>query len=152
MADKKPSKKTAGMKKPDGFTAEERAAMRERARELKASKSREAGEKDLLAKIAEMPKADRDLAERVHAIVTSTAPELAPKTWYGMPAYTRDGKVICFFQSAAKFNVRYASFGFQPDANLDDGNMWPVAFALTDMTAAEERKIAALVKKAASSA
>lgn len=152
MADKKPAKKAASTKKSDGFTAEERAAMRERARELKASKSREAGEKDLLAKIAEMPKADRDLAERVHAIVTSTAPELAPKTWYGMPAYTRDGKVICFFQSAAKFNVRYASFGFQPDANLDDGNMWPVAFALTDMTAAEERKIAALVKKAASSA
>jgi uncharacterized protein YdhG (YjbR/CyaY superfamily) len=132
-----------------GFTAEERAAMKERAQELKASKSRAEGEKTLLAKLAEMPKPDRAIGERIHAIVTSNAPDLAPKTWYGMPAYaTTDGKVLCFFQSADKFKTRYATFGFTEEANLDDGAMWPVSFALKQLTAAEEKKIAALVKKA----
>src|SRR5262245_41056984 len=116
------------------FTAEERAAMRERAREAKA----EASESDLLAKIAEMPASDRAMAERIHAIVKATAPDLAPKTWYGMPAYAKDGKVLCFFQAAAKFNARYATFGFNDVANLDDGGMWPTSFALTQVTAAEE--------------
>jgi uncharacterized protein YdhG (YjbR/CyaY superfamily) len=133
---------------PKGFSAEERAAMRERAKELKAAKSRAAEESDLLAKIAEMPKADRDLAERVHAIVTASAPDLAPKTWYGMPAYAKDGKVVCYFKSAAKFKVRYATFGFNDAANLDEGAMWPTTFALRELTTAEEAKIGALVKKA----
>jgi uncharacterized protein YdhG (YjbR/CyaY superfamily) len=135
-------------KKSAGFTAEERAAMKERARELKASASRADGERDLLAKIAEMPEADRALAERFHAIVTATAPDLAPKTWYGMPAYAKDGKIVCFFQSADKFKARYATFGFNDTANLDDGAMWPTSFALKQLTAAEEKTIAALVKKA----
>jgi uncharacterized protein YdhG (YjbR/CyaY superfamily) len=133
---------------PKGFSAEERAAMRERAKELKAAKSRAAEESDLLAKIAEMPKADRDLAERVHAIVTASAPDLAPKTWYGMPAYAKDGKVVCYFKSAAKFKERYATFGFNDAANLDEGAMWPTTFALRELTTAEEAKIGALVKKA----
>jgi uncharacterized protein YdhG (YjbR/CyaY superfamily) len=132
------------------FTAEERAAMKERARELKADKSRAAGEADLLAKIAEMPKADRVMAERVHAIVKASAPDLSPRTWYGMPAYAKDGKVVCFFQSAEKFKSRYATFGFSDEANLDKGAMWPTSFALKGLTAAEEKKIGALVKKAAS--
>ena len=140
--------------KSKGFTAEERAAMKERARELKAearaNRDRAAGESDLLAKIAEMPDADRAMAERLHAIVTASAPALSPKTWYGMPAYARDGKVVCFFQSAAKFSSRYATFGFSDTANLDDGAMWPTSFALTKLTAADERKIGALVKKAVS--
>ena len=122
--------------------------MKERARELKAAKSRADGEADLLAKIAEMPKADRVIAERIHAIVTSSAPGLSPKTWYGMPAYAKDGKVVCFFQSAAKFKSRYATFGFNDAAKLDDGAMWPTSFALKELTAADETKIAALVKKA----
>lgn len=136
--------------KSQGFSAEERAAMRERARELKAEARREDGEQDLLAKIAEMPKPDRVIAERLHAIVKATAPDLAPKTWYGMPAYARDGKVVCFFQSAGKFKSRYASFGFTDEARLDDGVMWPTYFALKELDAAVEAKITALVKKAVS--
>jgi uncharacterized protein YdhG (YjbR/CyaY superfamily) len=134
-----------------GFTAEERAAMKERAKELKASKNREEGESDLLAKIAEMPESDRVMAQRIHEIVTANAPDLAPKTWYGMPAYAnKDGKVVCFFQSAHKFNARYATFGFNDVANLDEGAMWPISFALKELTPTEEAKIAALVKKAVS--
>ena len=129
--------------------------MKERAREMKAEArrgaKREEGEKDLLSKIAEMPEADRFLAERIHAIVTETAPDLMPKTWYGMPAYARDGKVVCFFQAASKFDSRYASFGFNDVANLDDGSMWPTAFALTELTADDEARIAELVKKAVGS-
>ena len=148
MAEKRSSAKS------EGFTAEEKAAMRERAKELKAEarrgKDRAAGESDLLAKIEEMPEADRDMATRLHAIVTKTAPDLMPKTWYGMPAYAADGKVVCFFQSAAKFGARYATFGFNDTAKLDDGAMWPTSFALKKLTAADEKKIAALVKKAVS--
>jgi uncharacterized protein YdhG (YjbR/CyaY superfamily) len=133
------------------FTAEERAAMKERAQELKAEAAKADGEKALLAKVAEMPPADRTLAERVHAIVKATAPGLVPKTWYGMPAYANDGgKVVCFFRSADKFKSRYATLGFTDEANLDDGAMWPTDFALTKLTAAEERQITALVKKAVS--
>jgi uncharacterized protein YdhG (YjbR/CyaY superfamily) len=138
-----------------GFTDEERSAMKERARELKAAARRGLragkadGESDVLAKIAEMPGPDRAMAERLHAIIKASAPALSPKTWYGMPAYAKEGKVVCFFQSAAKFKARYATFGFQHDANLDEGTMWPVAFALTELTAAEEARIGALVKKAA---
>jgi uncharacterized protein YdhG (YjbR/CyaY superfamily) len=137
----------------DTFTDEERAAMRERARELKselkAGRDKADGERDLLAKIAEMPEHDRILAERLHAIVKAAAPDLSPKTWYGMPAYARDGKVVCFFQSAAKFKSRYATLGFSDQANLDDGAMWPTSFALGKLTAAEEKKIAALLRRAA---
>jgi uncharacterized protein YdhG (YjbR/CyaY superfamily) len=137
----------------EGWTDEERAAMRERAQEQKAarrsSRARKAdGETDVLAKIAEMPEPDRILAERVHAIVKASAPELSPKTWYGMPAYAKDGKVVCFFQSADKFKSRYATFGFSDEANLDQGAMWPTSFALKELTAAEEAKIGALVKQA----
>jgi uncharacterized protein YdhG (YjbR/CyaY superfamily) len=131
-----------------GFTAEERTAMKERAKELKAASQRADGEKDVLAKIAEMPKADRVLAERVHAIVKATAPGLVPRTWYGMPAYTSEEKVVCFFQSADKFKSRYATLGFSDRAALDEGAMWPTSFALTKLTSAEEKKIVALVKKA----
>ncbi len=142
------------MSSTKGFTAEEKAAMKARAKEQKAesraNKKREEGESDVLAAIAEMPEADRVLAERVHAIVTENAPDLWPKTWYGMPAYARDGKVVCFFQSAAKFDARYATLGFNDTAKLDDGAMWPTAFALKGLTAAEEEKIAALVKRAVS--
>jgi uncharacterized protein YdhG (YjbR/CyaY superfamily) len=140
----------AGTKSPkkETFTAEERAAMRERAKEAKAAKGRAAGESDLLAKIAEMPKADRVMGERLHAIVTDNAPDLEPKTWYGMPAYARDGKVVCFFKAASKFKERYATFGFNDTATLDDGAMWPVVFALKELTAADEKKLGALVKKA----
>jgi uncharacterized protein YdhG (YjbR/CyaY superfamily) len=141
--------------KSKGFTDEERAAMKERARELKAEarakKDKADWESDLLAKIAEMPEPDRVMAERFHAIVKANAPDLTPKTWYGMPAYAnKDGKVICFFQSADKFKARYAQFGFNDDANLDEGAMWPVAFALKELTPADEAKIAELVKKAVS--
>ena len=129
-----------------GFTAEEKAAMKERARELKSA----GGESEVLEKIAEMPESDRAIAERIHAIVRATAPELAPRTWYGMPAYAKDGKVVCFFQSGSKFKTRYATLGFSDKANLDDGAMWPTAFALKKLTAAEEKKIAALVKRAVS--
>lgn len=138
--------------KTDGFTAEERAAMKERAKELKAeareNKSRAEGESDLLAKIAEMPESERAMAMRLHAIITSAAPSLAPKTWYGMPAYAKDGKVVCFFQSAHKFNARYATLGFNDTATLDEGEMWPTAFALIALNPAIETKIANLVKKA----
>jgi len=135
-----------------GFTDEERAAMKERARELKAearaNKDRAAGESDVLAKIAEMPEPERAMATRLHAIIKASAPDLSPKTWYGMPAYARDGKVVCFFQSAEKFKARYATFGFSDEANLDEGAMWPTSFGLKELTAAEEATIAALVKKA----
>ena len=134
--------------KTTGFTAEERAAMKERARELKAEAAKKDGEHDLLDKIAEMSAADRAMAERVHAIVMASAPTLSPKTWYGMPAYARGGKVICFFQSAAKFKARYATFGFNEDAQLDDGPMWPTSWALKELTPEAEATIAALVKKA----
>ena len=136
------------------WTDEERSAMQERAKELKsearASKSRADGERDLLAKIKEMPKPDRVLAERIHAIVTKVAPELAPRTWYGMPAYAKNGRLICFFQPASKFKARYSTFGFENDAQLDDGSMWPTAFALTKLTASDEARIGELVKKAVS--
>jgi len=150
MAEKKPAKKRA--RKTEGFTDEERAAMKEHAQELKAA-SRRGGADDesaVLAKIAEMPEPDRVKAERLHAIVKASAPALAPRTWYGMPAYAKDGKVVCFFQSAQKFKTRYATFGFSDKANLDDGDMWPIAFALKDLTDAEEARIAALVKAAVS--
>ena len=141
-------------KKAKGFTDEERAAMKNRAQELKAearaNKDKADGESDVLAKIAEMSEPDRAMAKRLHAIIKASAPALSPKTWYGMPAYARDGKVVCFFQSAQKFNTRYATLGFNDTANLDDGALWPVAFALKELTAAEEAKIGALVKKAAS--
>src|SRR5438094_4958923 len=140
-------KRTTG-KASKGFTNEEKAAMRERAREVKAGKAD--GESDVLAKIAEMPEADRAMAERLHALITALAPALAPRTWYGMPAYAKDGKVVCFFQSAQKFKTRYATFGFSDKANLDEGAMWPTSFALKGLTAAEEKKIGALVKKAVS--
>jgi uncharacterized protein YdhG (YjbR/CyaY superfamily) len=134
------------------FADEERAAMQERAREVKASRrgKDEDGEKDLLAKIAEMPKSDRVMAERIHAIVKVSAPELTPKTWYGMPAYARDGKLICFFKAADKFKTRYATLGFEENARIDEGSMWPTSWALTKLTAADEATIAALVKKAVS--
>lgn len=139
-------------KKNESFTAAEQAAMKERAKELKAearaNKNREAGEKDLLAKIAEMPDSERAMAERLHELITINAPVLMPKTWYGMPAYALDGKVVCFFQSAAKFESRYATFGFSDTANLDEGDMWPTSFALMKLTPAEEERIVALVKKA----
>src|SRR5919112_718356 len=141
-------------KKSEGFTAEERAAMRERAKELKAearaNKKKAEGESDLLAKIAEMQEPDRAMAERLHEIVKANAPALSPKTWYGMPAYAKDGKVVCFFQSAQKFKSRYATLGFSDEANLDEGAKWPTSFALKELTAAEEAKIGALVQKAVS--
>ena len=139
--------------KHEGFTDEERAAMKERAKELKGKRrgaSKADGESDVLAKIAELPEPDRGMAERLHAIVKASAPDLSPRTWYGMPAYAKDGKVVCFFTPASKFKERYASFGFNAEANLDDGNMWPTAFALTKLTPAEEARIAELVKKAVS--
>ncbi len=136
--------------KAKGFTDEERAAMRERAREQKASEDRAAGESELRAKIAEMVEPDRVMAERLHAIITANAPTLSPKTWYGMPAYARDGKIVCFFQPASKFKTRYATLGFNDSAHLDDGGMWPTAYALKELTAAEEEKIIALMKKAVS--
>jgi uncharacterized protein YdhG (YjbR/CyaY superfamily) len=137
-----------------GFTAEERAAMKERAKELKADARRGPradkadGERDVLEKIAEMPESDRVMAERIHAVVKANAPALTPRTWYGMPAYARDGKVVCFFKAADKFKSRYATFGFEEVANLDDGTMWPTSWALTSLTAADEARIGALVKKA----
>lgn len=138
-------KTTAG-----GFSPEERALIKERARELKAAKNKSDGESDVLAKIAEMPEPDRGMAEKLHALIMATAPDLLPRTWYGMPAYAKDGDVLCFFQSGAKFKSRYATFGFSDKANLDAGAMWPTAFALSELTAADEKKIAALVKKAVS--
>jgi uncharacterized protein YdhG (YjbR/CyaY superfamily) len=140
-----PAKRATG-KTSQGLTAEEKAAMRETIRERKSP----GGEKEVLAKIAEMPESDRAMAERLHSIVKTSAPDLTPRTWYGMPAYAKDDKVVCFFQSAHKFKARYATFGFNPEANLDEGNMWPTSFALKDLTAAEEKKIRALVQKAVS--
>jgi len=152
MSPKKDTRKSANKSK--GFTDEERAAMRERAQELKAearaSKGKADGESDLLAKIAEMQGPDRDMAMRLHAIIKACAPALSPKTWYGMPAYAKDGKVVCFFQSAQKFNARYATFGFSDTANLDAGAMWPTSFALKELTATEEARVSALVRKAVS--
>jgi uncharacterized protein YdhG (YjbR/CyaY superfamily) len=165
MAERKPAKKdtqksakstTATGKTFTGLTDEERGAMKARTRELKAEARRGSradkadGEREVLAKIAEMPEPDRAMATRLHAIVKASAPALSPKTWYGMPAYTKDGKVVCFFQSAHKFKTRYATFGFNDTANLDEGFLWPIAFALTELTAADEARIAALVKKAVS--
>jgi len=152
----KSAKSTTATKTFEGFTDEERAAMKERAQELKTTARRgsRAGkadaESDVLAKIAEMPESDRRMAERIHAIIKASAPSLAPRLWYGMPAYAKDGKVLCFFQTAEKFKSRYATFGFDDSANLDEGAMWPTAFALTELTAAEEARIVALVKKAVS--
>ena len=159
MAERKPSKKgtqksakrtTARGKASKGFSAEERAAMKERAQELKAEANKADGETALLAKIAEMQGPDRAMAKRLHAIIKASAPALSPKTWYGMPAYANDGKVVCYFQSAQKFNSRYATFGFSDEASLDEGAMWPTSFALKKLTAAEEEMISALVKKAMS--
>jgi uncharacterized protein YdhG (YjbR/CyaY superfamily) len=163
MAERKPARKgtqrsakstTASGNKSKGFTAEERAAMKERAQELKAEarrkKSREDGERDVLAKIAEMPEADRAMATRLHELIKASAPALSPRTWYGMPAYAGEGKVVCYFTPASKFKERYATFGFNAAANLDVGNMWPTSFALKELTAAEEAKISKLVKKAVS--
>lgn len=150
-----PEDSAATHKESQGFTAEEQAAMKERAKELKAearaNKDRAAGESDLLAKIAEMPEPDRAMATRLHEIITESAPALFPKTWYGMPAYARESKVVCFFQSASKFNARYATLGFNDTATLDEGAMWPTAYALIELTPAEEARIIELVKKAVSS-
>jgi uncharacterized protein YdhG (YjbR/CyaY superfamily) len=159
MAERKPAKKgtkktakrtTAPRNSSTGFTAEERAAMKERARELKAAANEAEAEQDVLAAIAKMPGSDRAMAKRLHTIIKDSAPGLSPRTWYGMPAYAKDGKVVCFFRGAAKFKERYAMFGFNDSANLDKGAMWPVAFALKELTAADEKKIASLVKKAVS--
>lgn len=153
---KRPAKRTAGRDTPsEGWTDEERAAMKEHNRELKAATRRGPsaqadGESDVLAKIAEMPEPDRAMAERLHAVIKANAPGLMPRTWYGMPAYAMDGKVVCFFQGAAKFKARYATLGFNDAAHLDDGAMWPTAFALTELTAADEERIVALVKRAVS--
>ena len=141
-----PKKDTHKSKKSKGFTAEERAAMKERVRELKADPAD--GESAVLAKVAAMPEPDRAMAKRLHAIIKASAPALAPTTWYGMPAYAKDGKVICYFQNAQKFKSRYATFGFSDKAQLDDGALWPVAFALQELTAAAEARIVALVKQA----
>jgi uncharacterized protein YdhG (YjbR/CyaY superfamily) len=147
----KSAKSTTADDKPTrGFTAEERAAMKERAQELKAEAEKAEGEEAVLAKIAEMQEPDRTMAERLHAVIKASAPALTPRLWYGMPAYAKDGKVVCFFQPAQKFKSRYATFGFNDEANLDDGAMWPTAFALKEVTAAEEEAIGSLVKRAAS--
>jgi uncharacterized protein YdhG (YjbR/CyaY superfamily) len=157
MAERKPAKtgtqrsaKSTSGKASKGFTAEERAAMRERSRELKAAAGKAEAESDVQAKIAEMAEPDRAMAERLHALIKASAPDLSPRTWYGMPAYAKDGKVVCFFQSAEKFKSRYATFGFSDKANLDNGAMWATSFALKELTAAEEKKIGALLKKAVS--
>ena len=154
MAEKSTRSTSATDETSEGFTAEERAAMKERAKEVKAASRRGSrtnpadAESAVLAKIAEMPGPDRALGERLHAIVRASAPSLSPKLWYGMPAYARDGKVVCYFQSADKFNARYATFGFNDTANLDEGSMWPTSFALTELSADDEARIGALVKKA----
>jgi uncharacterized protein YdhG (YjbR/CyaY superfamily) len=146
MAESKTATKRTGSTK--SFTAAERAAMKERAKELKAEAAKADGEKALLEKVAEMKGSDKAMAKRLHAVITAAAPSLTPKTWYGMPAYAKDGKILCFFQSAEKFDSRYATFGFSDEANIDQGAMWPTSWALTELTAAEEKKIVALVKKA----
>jgi uncharacterized protein YdhG (YjbR/CyaY superfamily) len=151
MAEKKTATKRATTKRTGstkGFTAAERAAMKERAKELKAEAAKADGEKALLEKVAEMKGTDRAMARRLHAIITAAAPALSPKTWYGMPAYAKDGKIVCFFQSAEKFDSRYATFGFSDEARIDQGAMWPTSWALKELTAAEEKKIVTLVKKA----
>jgi uncharacterized protein YdhG (YjbR/CyaY superfamily) len=151
MSAKKSTRSTAATgKKSKGFTDDERAAMKERAQELKSQAQRADGERAVLAKIAEMQGQDRAMAKRLHEIVKASAPELSPKTWYGMPAYAKEGKVVCFFQSAKKFNSRYATLGFSDRANLDEGAMWPTSFALKELTSTEEAKISALVKRAVS--
>ena len=158
MSDTQKSAKstTATGKKFEGLSDEERAAMKERTKELKAEARRGSragkadGESDVLAKLAEMPKPDRAMGERLHALIKAVAPDLTPRTWYGMPAYAKDGKVLCFFTPASKFKERYATFGFNATANLDEGTMWPTAFALTELTADDEERIGALVKKAVS--
>ena len=152
MTDTQKSAKTTNAtgKTSDGWTDEERASMKEHAKELKAEAQKVDGESAVLAKIAEMPEPDRAMGERLHAVIKASAPALSPRLWYGMPAYAKDGKVICFFQSAQKFKTRYATFGFSDEANLDEGAMWPTAFALTELTAADEARIGALVKKAVS--
>jgi uncharacterized protein YdhG (YjbR/CyaY superfamily) len=147
------TKSTSTSRRSNGFTEEERAAMKERSRELRAARANKGkadGEREVLAKIAEMREEDREMATRLHAIVKAAAPDLSPRTWYGMPAYAKDGKVVCFFQSGQKFKTRYATLGFSDKANLDDGNMWPTAFALKELTASEEARITALVKQAVS--
>src|SRR2546421_7933499 len=146
----KPAKSTAAKKRREGFTDEEKGAMKERAKEMKAAADRADVESEVLAKIAEMPETDRAMAKRLHAIIKASAPGLSPKTWYGMPAYAKDGKVVCFFQSGQRFKTRYATFGFSDKANLDEGSMWPTSFALKELTATEEARISALVKKAVS--
>ena len=157
MAERKPatkgtqkSAKSATGRASIGFTDEEKAAAKERVKELKAAAGNADGERDVLAKIAEMPKPERAMAERLHAVIKASAPALSPRTWYGMPAYAKDGKIVCHFQSAQKFKTRYATLGFSDAANLDDGALWPVAYALKELTAGEEARIAALVKKAVS--
>src|ERR1700730_10637843 len=157
MAERKPatkgtqkSAKSATGRASIGFTDEEKAAAKERVKELKAAAGNADGERDALANIAEMPKPERAMAERLHAVIKASAPALSPRTWYGMPAYAKDGKIVCHFQSAQKFNTRYPTFGFSDGANLDDGALWPVAYALKELTAVEEARIAALVKKAVS--
>ena len=146
----KSAKSATAKKRRAGFTDEERAAMKERVKEMKAAGDKAEGESAVLAKIAEMAEADRAMAKRLHAVIKASAPVLWPKLWYGMPAYAKDGKVACFFQPAQKFKTRYATFGFNDEAHLDDGTMWPVAFALTKLTAADEARVGALVKKAVS--
>jgi uncharacterized protein YdhG (YjbR/CyaY superfamily) len=146
----KSAKSTTAKKRYEGFTVEEKAAMRERVKEMKAAADKADEESAVLAKIAEMPERDRVMGKRLHAVIKASAPALSPKLWYGMPAYAKDGKVVCFFQSAQKFNTRYATFGFSDEANLDEGAMWPTAFALTKLTAADEARVGALVKKAVS--
>jgi len=148
MTDTQQAATSTTSKASTGFTAQERAAMRERAKELKATQSKADGASDCLAKIAEMQGSDRTMAERLHALITDSAPDLAPKTWYGMPAYAKEGTIICFFKSAQKFTTRYATLGFSDKANLDEGTMWPTDFALTELTADEEARITALVKRA----
>jgi hypothetical protein len=159
MARKSAKRTTASHETPAGFTAEERAAMQERAHELRAAArrgprankaDREDGERAVLAKLAELPEADRALGQRLHALITASTPALAPRLWYGMPAYAKDGKVVCFFQAAQKFHTRYATLGFSDAAHFDDGAMWPTSFALTALTAAEEARIGALVRQAVS--
>jgi len=149
-AKQKSAKSTATKKRYEGFTAEEKAAMQDRVQEMKVAAQKADGESEVLAKIAELPATDRDMAKRLHAVIKASAPALSPKTWYGMPAYAKDGKIVCFFQSAQKFKTRYATLGFNDAARLDEGNMWPTAFALMKLTPADEARIGALVKKAVS--
>jgi len=149
-AKQKSAKSTSTKKRYEGFTAQEKAAMQDRVQEMKVAAQKADGESEVLAKIAELPATDRDMAKRLHAVIKASAPDLSPKTWYGMPAYAKDGKIVCFFQSAQKFKTRYATLGFNDAARLDEGNMWPTAFALMKLTPADEARIGALVTKAVS--